>query len=580
MKSVLQFNLLIIIALISCSINTHAQTNPSNFNYPKDYFISPMNIPLLLSGNFGELRNNHFHAGIDIKTQGVTGLPIKASAEGSISRIKIQHYGYGKVLYIDHPNGYTTVYAHLEKFSPKIEAYIKKLQYKNQSYEMDVNVEVGEINLTKGETIAFSGNTGGSGGPHLHFEIRETKTEVPVNPLLFGLEIIDNIPPVIKGIRIYPINNQSMVNQSFEPIYLSVDKKNNDYILNTTPMVHGKIGFGIETIDHLNGSHNRCGVFDINLFIDSSLIFTHNTEKIPFNESRYINAHTDYQYKQQNNKWIHKSYILPNNELSTYKTVMFDGTYEFTNSRKHEIKYIISDAYGNKSELRFEVLSVATPSTHDVQLPTDFIANFDYFKENKYTNDNIIITIPPKALYENLNFSFKEENNTTKPFSKEFYIGNEDIPLHSDMEISFLINPSEVKNEKQLVAIREVGSRKYTYNVTYKNGKATFNSRYFGKYYLGYDVTPPSIKTRTMYEGADVSKKIGFSLIISDDLSGIKSYNCFVDGKWILMEYEYKQARLTHYFDDTIVKGKTHQLKLIVTDDVGNESTYSCSFYY
>ena len=558
------------------------QSDSLKNKYPQNYFASPLDIPILLAGNFGELRSNHFHAGLDMKTQGREGLNIYASAEGWISRIKIQHGGYGKVLYIDHPNGYTTVYSHLKEFSPKIEKLVKAYQYQIESYTFDELLPRDSIKISKREVIALSGNSGGSGGPHLHYEIRETESEVPINPLLFGFNIQDRTPPIIRGIRIYPLSNKASVNQVNQAVYLGVQKSGQHYELSSTPMVSDKIGFGIETIDKVDGSPNRCGVFDIQLFIDSTLVFVHNTEKIPFHESRYINAHTDYAFKQTDHKWIHKSFIDPNNKLSTYKCQMYNGTYQFTESRIYHIKYIIKDAYGNQSILKFKVLGVQGEKENaKPDLPKDFKTNFNYFSENFYNDEHINVFIPEGALYDNIAFTLNKSYNPGLPLEYEFEIHQRDVPLHKNIDLYFKIDNSKVKHPSKLVAIRKVGNWKTAYTLDYQIGMAKLSTRYFGHYYLDYDLNPPSIRGRTVYNNARMDGKIGFSLVISDDLSGIEEYNAYVDGKWILMEYDYKKNRITHYFDGTIQKSSVpHKLKVIVSDAVGNESIYECDFYY
>lgn len=560
----------------------YGQTDSLRNKYPKDYFDSPVDIPILLAGNFGELRSNHFHAGLDIKTQGRTGLNIYSAAEGWVSRIKIQHGGYGKVLYVDHPNGYTTVYAHLKNFSPRIEKLVNSYQYKIESYTFDELIPKDSIRISRKEIIALSGNSGGSGGPHLHFEIRETETEIPLNPLLFGFQIEDHIAPIIRGIRIYPLSNDASINQVHEPVYLSTQKSGSDYKLYSTPMVSGKIGFGIETIDLVDGSPNRCGVFDIQLFVDNVLVFVHNTEKIPFNESRYINSHTDYAYKQEKRKWIHKSFIDPNNQLSTYKCQLYNGTYSFQESRKYSIKYVIKDAYGNRSILEFEVLGIQSQlSENTLELPKNFKTNFNYFSDNYFNDDDLNIFIPEGALYDNLAFKLEKIFNPNLPFKYEFSIHQRDVPLHKNMEVYFKVDPLKVEYPEKLIAIRKVGNWKSASTVGYQMGLAKLETRYFGNYYLEYDLTPPTIKGRTVFPNANLGEKIGFSLVISDDLSGISEYDAYVDGKWILMEYDYKINRITHYFDGTIPKNnEKHKLEVMVIDAVGNSTEYNCEFYY
>ena len=232
--------------------------------YPKDYFRSPLDVPLHLAGNFGELRNNHFHAGIDIKTGGVEGKKVYASADGYVSRIKVEHKGYGKIVYIDHPNGFTTTYAHLKSFSEKLDSLVKKEQYLHESFPINWYPDSGLIPIKKGELIALSGNTGGSGGPHLHYEIRETESEHALNVLLFGMPIKDNIKPIIKGIRIYPLSDNATVNGQLKPIYFNATSNGINYSIGSTPSVSNKIGFGIEALDKINGSSNRCGIMIYN----------------------------------------------------------------------------------------------------------------------------------------------------------------------------------------------------------------------------------------------------------------------------------------------------------------------------
>lgn len=248
----------IITLLLVLSLSSSAQ------EYPQGYFRSPLDIPIFLSGNFGEIRSNHFHAGLDMKTESVEGKNIYAVADGYISRIKIGHGGYGKTLYITHPNGYTSVYAHLQSYEGEIGEYVLKAQYKKESYEIELFPGKNALLITKGDVIALSGNSGGSGGPHLHFELRETDTETPVNPLLFGFDIKDDIKPTIKKIGIYPVPGKGSANGSDNPKLIELSGGNGVYKLGTLKM-SGQIAMGLEVLDKLNGSSNRCGVYSIEL---------------------------------------------------------------------------------------------------------------------------------------------------------------------------------------------------------------------------------------------------------------------------------------------------------------------------
>jgi len=547
-------------------------------SYPQNYFGSPLDIPLFLAGNFAELRSNHFHAGIDIKTKGVEGKNVLSSANGFVSRIKIRTGGYGKILYIDHPNGYTTAYAHLKKFSSKIDHFVKKEQYNQKSFAIDYYPDSAEIKVSKGEIIALSGNTGGSGGPHLHFEIRETKSEHAMNVLLFNMPIKDKIAPTIKGVRIYPLTNNSTVAKKPFPTYYKTLKSGNKYTLNTIPIVSNKIGFGIETIDKMNGSGNRCGVYKIKLLIDGNLVFQQQTERVPFDESRYINSHTDYDYKKNNSKWIHKSFVDPNNKLSIYKNLERDGTVTFKDDSIHQIKYIVSDVYGNTSELNFKIKSAPEVVFTKKPIGTNFIKRMPYHLHNEFQSKSFLLQIPKGALYKDINFSYDVHPHPKKRWSPIHKVHSDNIPLHKPIDLFIKCEfPNSVLPSK-LIAVRKTSKGKIKiHRGTFSNNYFHFKSKYFGSFYIYHDTAPPIIKALNIYNGKDISKQSKFDFKILDNLSGIKSYDCFIDGKWVLTEYDFKKNRLTHYKHGVIVPGE-HKLKLIVVDEVGNKKEFNCKF--
>ncbi|MBT8223201.1 MAG: M23 family metallopeptidase, partial [Eudoraea sp.] len=296
--------------------------------YPTDVFRPPLDIPLILAGTFGELRSNHFHSGIDIKTQQRQGLPVYAIADGTVTRIKISHWGYGKALYIAHPNGYTSVYAHLQKFSPEIEKYVKEIQYRKKSYEVEIFPDFGEIKVDKDGIVAYSGNTGGSSGPHLHFEIRNSLNEKPTNPLLYGLEVRDATNPSLVSLHAYPLSTDARVNQSNERIQLNFSKQADGTYLADKVKALGTIGFGVNAFDRQDMAANKNGVFEIQQLVNGQVYTDFDFDSFSFSETRYINTLIDYTYFGRNRQRIQRCFKAPGNKLSIYKKLFNDGKIE------------------------------------------------------------------------------------------------------------------------------------------------------------------------------------------------------------------------------------------------------------
>ncbi|PHK35199.1 peptidase M23, partial [Nostoc linckia z16] len=281
---------------LSLLLFLYAFTCFSQTPYPQDYFRSPMDLPVHPSGTFGELRSNHFHAGLDFRTKQKTGFPVFAAADGYISRIKVSTYGYGTVLYIDHPNGYTTVYGHLLKYAPALDAYVRKRQYEKQTFEIELFPKLGEIPVKKGEMIALSGNSGGSGGPHLHFEYRDTKTEMIINPLLFGLgkKMKDTKSPTVYGLMVYPLSDDAVVNESKQPMLLSVKQQPDGTYLADKVYARGKIGFAVNATDKSTGSYGNNGIYKVQTYFNGTPYYGFEFNTFAFDESRYVNNFIDY----------------------------------------------------------------------------------------------------------------------------------------------------------------------------------------------------------------------------------------------------------------------------------------------
>ena len=548
----------------------------------KSTFISPLKIPEFLSSNFGELRIDHFHSGLDIKTQGVTGKEVVAAADGYIYRIGVTPGGFGNVLFIKHPNGYSTVYGHLEKFAPKIEEYVKARQYEKKSFTVVLWPTKNEFPVRQGELIAYSGNSGGSGGPHLHFEIRKSDSEKPINPLLFDLGIADNIKPIIDMLAIYPINKHSLINKRNSVKKINVSGSHGTYFIppENEISISGLAGFGIKTYDILDDSPNRVGVYSIELSIDSVSIFKYIMDGFSFAESRYINCHIDYESFMRENIYIERMFVLPGDRLSVYKYVSNRGILNFNDAKTHNAEIVVTDVYNNKSTLSFRIKSQPDKITSYSELAHPEVTVMPYNRSNKFTSENILVNIPSGALYDTLNFSFKKENGTKDMLSDIFYVHNKFTPVQRAYKLS--IKPRRVlagEESKMLIVQLDDDLKKIGTNSTWDEGYLTADVLSFGRYFVGIDTVAPYITTNSLFQGANLTGQKEIKIRIKDDLSGIKSYEPTIDGKWALFEYDQKYEMLIYKFDETrMTKGAKHELSLKVTDNKDNTSVYKCRF--
>ena len=557
----------LIILLCTFCVNLFCQNN--NKLHP------PLDIPLVLSGTFGELRTNHFHAGIDIKTNAESGLKVYSINDGYVYRIKISPWGYGKAIYIKHPDGYTSVYAHLSRYNLSIEKYVKKHQYEKESYSLDLFPLKNEILINKGDLIAFSGNTGSSSAPHLHFEIRKSRNQFPQNVLNFGFDIYDDIAPTIKEIKISPHGKNSQINFSDKPKIYTAKKINKNYLIKDTIPVYGKVSTGIYTYDLLNGAKNKNGVYSVELKIDNKTIYFHEMNEFSFNETKYINSHIDYAEKKLNKKNIHSCYLQENNNLSIYK--IFEDKGIFKVDSVHFGEFIVKDLHSNISKIKFIFKSVNKRKTKAKKIIEFKKITFPYDKENIFKNENIEVKIPKMALYDTLIFKYHKSLDTLKNcFSPKYKIHNNKTALHKPYYISIKNSvPENLRNKAFICEVSKKGNLIYK-GGTWNNGKLSAEIRNFGDFTVSIDTIPPIITPLNIEEGK-IMKSSSIRINIEDKLSGVKSYRGEINGSWILMEYDPKRNRLTHFFEKNLEKGK-HIFKLIIVDNKENTSKYEVNF--
>lgn len=538
--------------------------------YPQNDFISPLKIPITLAGTFAEIRGTHFHSGIDIRTQERTGLAVIAPMDGYVSRIKIQVYGGGKNLYIVHPNGYTTVYMHLEKYAGKIQDFVLSHQYKEHCYAFDYTFSKPTIYVKQGDTIAFTGESGMAQGPHLHFEIRDNKTEHPINPLLFGLKVEDEQKPYASSFAITPLQNSFVDNSSESKIFSFSGK----YALNQGDTINcsGLVYFSILAYDpsYLSSMHN--GVWKTELYIDSLLFFSHHIERFSFSNYGDVNATINYPlYIKTGNRYL--SSRLMDNGVLPFNTNSTNGVLNVKTDSVYRISWVLTDLKGNNSIYTFFLQGVE--STQDtINKASKNASNFISCKYSKQTNytfaDGSIINIPKGALYEDisLNYSFAKGK-----YSNIYTLHTPYEPLKSSIYIKIKPYKFDKSLQNKYLITRVYGKSKKSEGGTYKNGYVVAALDEFGKYTIDVDTIAPTIKPLNFRSNKRLNRnQQTLKLRISDNLSGISVYHCYLNEQWVLFEYDGKHSMLTYIIDDKLKTGK-NSLKIVATDRKGNKKT-------
>jgi murein DD-endopeptidase MepM/ murein hydrolase activator NlpD len=532
--------------------------------YAQNYFRNPFDSAIYVSGTFCELRGNHFHAGLDIRTGGMEGWEVLAAADGYVERIKVSTSGYGRVVYIRHPNGYTTVYGHLQGFKGALANYVKEAQYKQRRFEIELYPKAGEIKVSKGQNFAISGNTGGSGGPHLHFEIRNGKGQ-STNPLLHGLNVTDNLKPEIKQVSVYLKDKETLYTRgNYAHTTMS---KWSEYLKNTKTLnlQPGSYSFGLFTDDYFTDKRNVLGINYCWLTANGKLLYEYQIEKFNFDQGRYIYTHTDPYLKWKDRKTYIRLFQEPYNPLPYYKQQQ-NGEIHLRQGDSVQLKLYIQDYAGLMDSVAWitvgdttaKVLETPSQQVYDEQKRVSGSTSFSY--------QNWSISIPKKAVYHPFDFKMTTAAKKPKMLSETFQMHYGYTPLHTYIEVSRTV-PQEWINlyGDKLCAVSFDGKRQYYEGGTLSGSKLSFRTRSLGEYAITYDNEVPKITVKQF------GKKFRFR--VTENLSKVDKIICSIDGKWILAEYEPKTSTVWGEIPAWIKSGN-YEFKLIVIDGKGNRAEY------
>ena len=548
-------------------------------NYPKGYFIYPVEARISLAANFGELRPNHYHMGLDCRTDQVQNKIVRAAAEGYIARVSIAPFGFGRAIYINHPNGLTTVYGHLNNFYPELEKYVKEKQYQLQSWQVSLEIPANLFPVKKGQFIARSGSTGGSQGPHCHFEIRDTKTDKVLNELLFGLPIPDNVPPTIIRLAMYD-RTKSTYSQSPELFSLKkgivrhndgIGEENYTTIQDVIAVNTDKVSFGISANDKQSGSNNPNGIYEAAIFLDGQPLSAFQLDSISYDETRYVNANVDYKTRASGGPYIQYLSRLPGYPQGVYKDINGDGVIQLNDQNIHQVKIVVKDTNGNTSVLEFKIRKgVVTQAINSNSFSKDekeFLPGF----VNVFENENLQIYLPAATLYDSVKFTHSEKTSvSSQAFSNVYSILSGLVPAQVYFTVRIKTNKPVDERLSGKILMKRTWKDKSEVVKANKNGdwySAKFNA--FGNFELIADDEPPVINA-SFHDDANLSHATRIIITPKDNNDEIKNFRAELDGQWL--RFTNDKGRLFIYtFDEKCPRGK-HELKISVEDEAGNRA--------
>ena len=565
----MRFHLIVFILISLVHGSAHAQFY-EEYPHPRDRYINPLGIDWKLSGTFGEPRGNHFHAGADVKTNGATGYKLYAIADGYVARIKVSPWGYGNALYIDHEDGYTSVYAHMSVFNDQIDSLVKQRQYAERAFSQDIYLDAGAVRVKQGDLIGLSGNSGGSGGPHLHFEIRETASQRPLNPLFFGYEVLDTKGPRFLGLKWTTIEGGYFNHVQNRSAYIPAAS-----LKDTVEVSAGKIGIGVHSFDNHDESNNSNGVFRIEMYVNGEKRVKWSMDKLRFDMGRYVNAFRDF-YEGKKNRTVYNCFRLPGNELDLYEELVDDGYIFLEDGETALVTLKLLDFHGNATE-RTVVLRAKAEETPESVGPERIVVRHN---ENfSLVKDGFRAYFPERTFYDQVPLLYQRSESDDKTLVSDVHqVHDVLIPMHKYAVVQVAPKglPSTLKS-KAVMVHKDLRGVEQTYTTFWKDDMISAKANEVGYFYARVDTVKPNVQWLNYSVSSETFRGDQIRVKISDELSGVADYNGYLNGDWVLFEYDAKRNLITYDFDEHCPPGK-HNLKVVVTDKSNNTTIKELSF--